>query len=396
MPDDSGARQPIDTAEMTRRAAALVPALEKRRHETLELRRLTDATIADILAAGFFKIMQPARLGGFELPYGSQVPISAALAPGCGATSWVVSVVATHHWMLAKFDAKAQDEVWAKNPDAYACSAFGFAESTVVKVAGGYKISGRWTYSSGSNHADWAMIVVAVPRDGAPPERRFAMVPKSDFQVLDNWRSVGLRGSGSNDIVIREAFIPDYRTVGFDEIDLVDSPGTAVNRAPTYRLQTFGVFNLTGVGPAIGLAKAALDAFTDGIKKRRGTFGAKLAELQNIQIRVSESSAEIDAARHIAEYHIGHLQQEAMTGKGADKTHILKHQRDCAYIGRLCTRAVERLSEAQGAGGLSEDNPVQQALADLKGVCAHITMGWDANCVPYGKTLLGVEHYGII
>ncbi|MDX2144071.1 MAG: acyl-CoA dehydrogenase family protein [Rhodospirillaceae bacterium] len=396
MGDDHGQKHKADTAEFTRRAAALVPKLAQRRRETLDLRRLPETTVADILDAGFFKIMQPARLGGFELPYGSQVPISAALAPGCGATSWIVSVVATHHWMLAKFDAKAQDDVWAKNPNAYACSAFGFAEANVAKVDGGYKVSGRWTYSSGSNHADWAMIVLAVPRDGQSPERRFAMVPRSEFQALDNWRSVGLRGSGSNDIVVRETFVPDYRTIGFDEIDLVDSPGTKVNRAPSYRLQTFGVFNLTGVGPAIGLAKAALDAFTDGIKQRRGTFGAKLAELQNIQIRVSESSAEIDAARHIAEYHIGHFQQEAMTGKGADKTHILKHQRDCAYIGRLCTRAAERLAEAQGAGGLSEDNPLQQALADIKGVCAHITMGWDANSVPYGKSLLGIEHQGMI
>jgi 3-hydroxy-9,10-secoandrosta-1,3,5(10)-triene-9,17-dione monooxygenase len=396
MPDDSGHRQSIDTAEMTRRAAALAPTLAQRRRATLDLRRLPEATVADIVAAGFFKIMQPARLGGHELPYGSQVPISAALAPGCGATSWIVSVVATHHWMLAKFDPKAQDDVWGKDADAYACSAFGFAEASMAKVNGGYRVSGRWTYSSGSNHAAWAMIVLAVARDGQPPERRFALVPRADFEVMDNWRAVGLRGSGSHDIVVRETFVPDYRTIGFDDIDLVDSPGTKANRAPTFRLQTFGVFNLTGVGPAIGLAKGALDAFTDAIKQRRGTFGAKIAELQNIQIRVSESSAEVDAARHIAEYHIGHLQQAAMTGKGADKTQILKHQRDCAYIGRLCTRAIERLAEAQGAGGLSEDNPVQQALADIKGVCAHITMGWDANCVPYGKTLLGIEHHGII
>lgn len=396
MPEGSTPHTPPDLAEMITRADALVAALRSRRAQSLANRRLSDATIADMISAGLFKILQPKHFGGYELPYGAQVAISAAVSKGCGAAAWLTSVVATHHWMLAKFDAKVQHEVWGKTPDALVCSAFGFSEANVTLVDGGYHVSGRWTYSSGSHAAAWAMIGIPIENKDGPPGRKFAMVPRADFQVLDTWHSVALRGSGSNDITLKDVFIPEHRSIGFDQIDRVDSPGTTINTGPTYRLPTFNVFNLTGVGPTLGLARAALASFADGMKHRRNVFGSKVPELQNIQMRVSESSAEIDAAQLVADHHIATLQAAAISGKSPDRASLLKLQRDCAYIGRTCQAAVARLVDASGAGGLNEDSELQLNQADMKGVSAHLTMGWDANCVPYGKFLLGVEHQGLI
>jgi 3-hydroxy-9,10-secoandrosta-1,3,5(10)-triene-9,17-dione monooxygenase len=393
MPEGGAPRTSVDQAEMIHRAQGLAPVLRARRAQSLQDRRVSDATIADLVGAGLFKILQPRAFGGFELPYGAQVAISAEVAKACGAAGWLTSVVATHHWMLAKFDPKAQAEVWGENPDTIVCSAFGFAEAKVRAVPGGFRASGRWTFSSGSHAAGWAMIGLPVE---SPPGRRFALVPRADFTVLDNWRAVGLRGSGSNDITLSDAFIPEHRTIGFDTIDRVDSPGAALNTGPTYRLPTFNVFNLTGVGPALGLARGALDAFAEGMKQRRNVFGSKIPELQNIQIRTATASAEIDAADVLAQHHVETLQAAADNSAALDKSYLMKLQRDCAYIGVLCQAAVARLADASGAGGLSEDNEVQLNQADLKGVCAHLTMGWDANCVPYGKYLLGLEHSGII
>jgi 3-hydroxy-9,10-secoandrosta-1,3,5(10)-triene-9,17-dione monooxygenase len=391
---EGGARHPsVDQAAIIGRAEALVPALRQRRAQSLADRRLSDATIADMTDAGLFKLLQPKTFGGLELPYGAQMAISAALARGCGAASWLCSVVATHHWMLAKFDPQAQHDVWGKTPEALVCSAFGFTEAKVAAVEGGYRATGRWTYSSGSHAAAWAMIGIPVENN---QKRKFALVPRADFQVLDNWRAVALRGSGSNDITLNDAFIPLHRTIGFEQIDRIDSPGTTINTGPTYRLPTFNVFNLTGVGPTLGLAHAALSSFTEGMKQRRNVFGSKVPELQNIQMRASESSAEIDAAQLVADHHVAALQAAAMSGTTPDKAYLLKLQRDCAYIGRICQHAVARLVEASGAGGLNEDNDMQLNQADMKGVGAHLTMGWDANCVPYGKYLLGVEHQGLI
>lgn len=393
MPEGGAHLNSIDQAEMIRRASALAPTLRARRAQSLKDRRLSDATIADMRAAGLFKIMQPKKFGGAELPYGAQVAISAEVARGCGAAGWIISVVATHHWMMGKFDAQAQQDVWGTDPDAIICSAFGFAEAQVTAVDGGWRASGRWTFSSGSHAAAWAMI--GIPVEPAPA-RRFALVPRSEFQVLDNWRSVALRGSGSNDIVLKDAFIPAHRTIGFDEIDRPDTPGVKVNPGPTYRLPTFNVFNLTGVGPTLGLAHGALAAFTAGMKQRRNMFGSKIPELQNIQMRTSEASAEIDAAQTIADHHVAALQSAAASGTWPTRDYLMKLQRDCAYVGKLCQSAVARLVDASGAGGLNDDNDVQLNQADMKGVGAHITMGWDANCVPYGKFLLGLEHRGLI
>jgi 3-hydroxy-9,10-secoandrosta-1,3,5(10)-triene-9,17-dione monooxygenase len=240
--------------------------------------------------------------------------------------------------------------------------------------------------------------MISIPAEGPSGQmgRRFAMVPRADFQVLDNWHAVGLRGSGSSDIVAKDIFIPDYRTIDFGEIDRIDSPGTKVNPGPTYRLNTFLVFNLTGVGPALGCAKSAFDAFTDGMKQRRNVLGSKIPELQNIQMRTSEAGAEISAAEALIEKQVATLRAAANADGKVERGALLQLQRDCAYIGRLCQSAVARIAESQGAHGLFEDNLVNMAQADLRGVCAHMTMGWDANCVPWGKHALGIAHVGLI
>ena len=217
--------------------------------------------------------------------------------------------------MLAKFDPRAQHDVWGKDADAIVCSAFGFSDATVSAVEGGYTLTGRWTYSSGSHAASWAMIGIPIENKGGPPQRKFALVPRADFKVLDNWHSVALRGSGSNDITLTKVFVPAHRTIGFDEIDRIDSPGTTINTGPTYRLATFNVFNLTGVGPALGLAQAAVESFTSSMKQRRSAFGSKVPELQNIQMRTSEASAEIDAVHVVTDHHVAILQDAAQTGK---------------------------------------------------------------------------------
>lgn len=382
--------------EFIARARALAPSLAARRKQALDLRRLPDSTMADLISAGMFKVMQPKRLGGHELAYGAQVPVSKEIAMGCGAAGWLVSVIGTHHWMLGKFEPKAQQDVWGANPDAICCSAFGYSEIDVKPASGGYAVSGRWTFSSGSAAADWAMVSIPTPNDGGPMARKFAMIPKRDFTVLDNWHASGLRGSGSSDIVAKNIFIPDYRTIGFDVIDRLDSPGAKANPGQTYNLNTFLVFNLTGVGPALGCAQSAHDSFTTGMKQRRNVMGSKIPELQNIQMRTSEAGAEIAAGEALIDKHIAALRAAASKDGVLDRGYLLQFQRDCAYIGRLCLNAVGRLIDSQGAHGLADDNLVNLAHADLRGVTAHMTMGWDQNCVPWGKHALGIAHQGLI
>ena len=371
------------------RARALAPMLKEQRVRAIAARRLPAETFDAMVQAGLFKLLQPKAFGGAELPYGSQVWLTAELAKACGAAGWVAAVVTTHHWMMGKFDPRAQAEVWGADADTVACSAFAFAHATVEPVEGGYRVSGRWLYSSGSNNAAWAMVSIPTTTDDGRPMRAFALLPKSDYRVLDNWNAAGLAGSGSHDLEAHDVFVPRYRTIGFDVIDRADAPGLSVNAGPCYRLPTFGPINLTCVGPIVGLAQSALDAFVGNLRDRRNAFGAKVSDFQSQQLRVAESSAEIDAATALAEKAVALLQQAAAADAGLSREQNLKLQRDAAYIGKLCNSAVARLAEAQGAGGLAADNPVNIAQADLKGALSHLTMGWDANATPYGKFLLG-------
>ena len=396
MVDDVARDRSPDEANMIERAKGMAAQFAERRRETLDLRRLPDRTIDELAAGGMFKIMQPHRFGGFELPFGTHTSVSAELAKACGATAWIVSVIGTHHWIVGKFDPQAQADVWQEEPNALVASAFASWDAKVDTSADGYQISGRWRYSSGIDATSWAMVVIRVPQQGKPPEMRFALVPKQDYQVEDTWRSVGLRGSGSNDIVISDAFVPSYRTLSFAQSDQIDDPGSVVNDGPVYRLPTFGVFNLGAVGPALGLAQGALDAFLVDMRGRINLKNSKMSQFTTLQLRVSESSAEIDCATLIYQHTLNVIRTAADLGQGIDQGDRLKIQRDCAYMGRLCQSAVERLVDVMGAGGLAEDNFVQLALADIRGACAHITMIWDANGVPYGKHLLGIPHEGII
>jgi 3-hydroxy-9,10-secoandrosta-1,3,5(10)-triene-9,17-dione monooxygenase len=394
MPDASAAAlksPPYTTVEQALEAArALAPMLKAQRLSAIAARRLPEETFAAMVKAGMFKLIQPKAFGGAELPYGSHVAVTAELAKACGAAGWVAGVVNTHHWMMGKFDPRVQAEIWGEDPDTVSCSAFAFAHAKAEPVEGGYKVSGRWLYSSGSNNAAWAMVSIPTVTDDGKPMRAFALLPKSDYRVLDNWNAAGLAGSGSHDLEAHDIFVPHYRTLGFDWMDRPDAPGHALNTGSCFRLPTFGPINLTCIGPAIGLAQSALDNFLGNLRERKNAFGAKVAEFQSLQLRVSESSAEIDAATAIAEKLVAELQAAATSAAGLSKAQNLKLQRDAAYIGKLCANAVARLADAQGAGGLAADNLVNIAQADLKGALSHLTMGWDANATPYGKFLLGV------
>lgn len=392
MPDASAAIKapPFTTLDEALAAArALAPMLKAQRLAAIAARRLPEETFGALVKAGMFKLIQPKAFGGAELPYGSHVAVTAELSKACGAAGWVAGVVNTHHWMLGKFDPRLQAEIWGEDPDTVSCSAFAFAHAKAEAVEGGYRVSGRWLYSSGSNNTAWAMVSMPITTDDGKPMRAFALLPKSDYRVLDNWNAAGLAGSGSHDLEATDIFVPKYRTLGFDWMDRPDAPGHAVNTGSCYRLPTFGPINLTCIGPAIGLAQSALDNFLGTLRERKNAFGAKVAEFQSLQLRVSESSAEIDAALAIAEKTVAML-QAAAAASGLSKEQNLKLQRDAAYIGKLCSSAVARLADAQGAGGLAADNLVNIAQADLKGALSHLTMGWDANATPYGKFLLGV------
>src|SRR6185295_13726841 len=182
------------------RARELVPTLRKRAADAEKLRRIPEETIADLRGAGLFRTLQPAVLGGHELPLDEAVLITATIAEGCGSTGWVQGIYSDHCATLGMFDGRAQQDVWGASPDSLISSGFQ-PVGRAVPVEGGYRLSGRWPFSSGCDHADWALIRSFAPAAVAtePPELYMFLVPRTDYTIVDNWHVMGMNATGSKD-----------------------------------------------------------------------------------------------------------------------------------------------------------------------------------------------------
>src|SRR5215217_7393384 len=231
-----------DYGGVLERAEALVPTLAARARHAEELRRIPDETIEDLRKSGLFRVLQPKRVGGAELPYDALVRVTAILARGCGSTAWVYANLANHDFMLAMWPGEAQEDVWGVSSDQLIGSALMFPPGRATKVAGGYKLSGRWKFSSGIDACTWTMLGGIASADGELPDYRVFLVPLDDYDTIDTWYAAGLRGTGSKDVTVSDIFVPEHRTLAVDRMKGCGAPGAALNPGPLYRLPVFDMF----------------------------------------------------------------------------------------------------------------------------------------------------------
>ncbi len=244
------------------RARALLPALRERAPAAEQLRRLPDESFKEFQAAGLFRALQPQRYGGYELDPGTFYSAVMDIGTVCGSSAWVLGVVGVHNWQLALFPEPAQEDVWRDDSSLLIASSLA-PTGRVERVDGGFRLQGRWSFSSGCDFCQWAVLGGVVPTspDGAPADRRCFLVPRSDYAIDDTWQVIGLCGSGSKDLVVTEAFVPEYRAFSYREAFELRSPGLAVHEAPLYRLPFGCVFAYGMAAPAIGTALGALQLF---------------------------------------------------------------------------------------------------------------------------------------
>src|SRR5436309_14422366 len=208
-----------DFPELLARAEALVPVLRERAGRAEELRRIPDDTIDDLHRTGLFRILQPRRVGGSELPFRSIVELVSVIGRGCGSTAWVLANLAAHHWLLGMWHPEAQDEIWGESPDSLISSALIFARGRARRVEGGYRLSGRWPFSSGIDPSTWNMFgAVVSDEETGQSETRRVLLPARDYSVIDTWQVIGLAGTGSKDVEVADAFVPAYRTLATERI----------------------------------------------------------------------------------------------------------------------------------------------------------------------------------
>ena len=380
-------------AAMIGRAEALIPQLRERASRTEELRRLPPETERDLHDAGLFRIVQPKRVGGSEFDYVALVDCAEAIGRADASVAWNLANLASHHWMLGMFDDRAQDLIWGRDVNALIASSFIFPAGRARKVDGGYTLRGNWPFCSGVDSCEWNMLASVVSTDDEADgiEYRIFLLNKSDYQIIDTWNATGLRGTGSNDVEVRDAFVAEPMTVAVNDLGGGPTPGSAVNPNALYALPVFSLFPYVLSGVALGNAQACLDDYIRVAQHRASTYNrAKIGDLQSTQIKIAEASAKIDAARRIMRSTCIEAMVDARQGLVQDVPVKTRLRRDGAYSVNLCTEAVSLLFAASGARGLSTAAALQRQFRDAHAINSHLAFNFDAAGTNYGRVALGL------
>jgi len=366
-------------------ARALVPVIRSRQLETAKLGKLPDATIKSMQEAGFFRIMQPKRYGGYELDPHVFFDIQQILAEGCMSTAWVLGVVAIHNWQMGMYDDRAQQDVWNEDSATLVSSSY-MPVGKVTPVDGGYMLSGHWGFSSGSKHCQWAFLGGMVPpQNGEPADYRTFLVPISDYVIVDNWDVSGLEGTGSNDIVIKEpVFVPEYRTHRAQDGFTGLNPGCAVNTSYSFTMPFGQIFTRAVACSSIGALKGVVDSYINVNKDRVGlNDGAKIALDPNAQMALSEAVAVIDECRSILKQDLDFFVDAAKNKKEVDINERILRRFNASRISRKCADAVNEMFIACGAQGIFRGHPLNRAFLDINAGRSHVAN----NPFKYGRNL---------
>lgn len=381
--------------ELVREARKLVPALRERAQATDELRTLPAETVADLKAAGIHKIFTPRRYGGFEMDWGAHVDVARELGRGCGSTSWVSSVVMSHTWMLGRFPVRAQEEFWPSHPDAIIATAFA-GGGTMEPADGGFVLNGQWRFASGVDHADCAVVggrysIEGRSSEGSQVKFRMAHLLPEDYEIVDTWYAEGLKGTGSKDLLVKDVFVPEYRTVLSEELAGAEPPGAKLHNSYIYRTELGQLFYTLLCGPMLGATRGGLEHYLEQTRERTGQmFGESVVEQVPVQIRVAESYEELRVADLITDKLMQFLHEAGRSGKRIRGINRLRIRREPAMAAKLCLSAITRLANMMGVTGQTGNNPVQRHYRDVRTISTHGGLNWDNGMMPTGKLLLGV------
>jgi 3-hydroxy-9,10-secoandrosta-1,3,5(10)-triene-9,17-dione monooxygenase len=371
--------------ELLRRASQLVPVLRERAGRAEQLRQIPPESVEDLVASGLIRIGNPGRYGGHGLELDLAHEVSWELGRGCGSTAWCYSLWAVHNWWLGHFPEKAQEEFFATGPDTLFSSGLNPMGGKAEPVDGGFRVSGRWGFSSGCDAASWAMV--ATPGSG-PGGLIWLLLPRPDYETLDTWFASGMRGSGSKDLVVKDAFVPHHRALDPNRAGDGDWTGWELHERLSYRVPLRCLTGWDLVAPVVGMAQGAIDEFTARLV---GTSGpGRAASSVPLQLRLAEASAEVDAARVLHRHDIREMLDKAAHGEAFTDADRARYRRDKAFVAKLCVQAVNRLFEAGGARAVLASDPLQRFHRDAHGASHHAALGWDVAAEQFGRQALGL------
>lgn len=370
----------------------LLPVLRERAQATEDARRVPDDSVKALQQTKFFKLLQPKRYGGLEAHPNDFYRAVRMIASACGSTGWVASVLGCHPWQLGLFDDRAQAEVWGEDDDTRISSSYA-PMGRAAPVEGGFEFTGRWSFSSGCDHAAWVFLGgLVTDRDGTPTDFRTFLLPRADYRIDDVWDTIGLRGTGSNDIIVDRVFVPEHRTLSFTDTGRCRCPGQTVNTGPLYRLPFASVFSCSISVPVIGMATGAYDAYVDHTRERvRASTGGRAAEDSFNQLRIADAASMIDSAVLQIERDIDEEMRLAEAGEKIPFPLRLRVRRDQVNATSAAIAAVDRLFESAGGRALRVGTPIQRFWRDAHAGRVHAINDPEKALAMYGQAQLGLK-----
>ncbi|WP_344118369.1 acyl-CoA dehydrogenase family protein [Streptomyces blastmyceticus] len=379
-------------AELVARAVALQPLLREHAAKIEADRRVTDEVIDAVTEAGLFRLTMPRRFGGYESDVRTVIDVTAALAEGDGSTGWVTAVINMCNWLTALFPEQAQDDVFGADPGARVTGVFG-PTSTSRKVEGGWRMSGRWYYNSGSSHSSWAVLGMPLTdENGEVVDQAMTLVPRTELTLEDTWFVSGLRGTASNCLIAEDVFVPEHRVMSVPRAIEGDIPAdhgpTGLFRTAFSPLLTVGL-----VGPQLGMGRAALKLVTEkaATKPVSYTYYETQADSVAVQLQVAEAAMKIDTAHLHVHRAAADLDTAAALGADLDVLTRARVRADSGHAIDNLLSAIGTLLNVHGGGAFAEANALQRIWRDASVAGRHAASIPAVGMEIYGKVLLGVE-----
>lgn len=375
------------------RARAMGPVLAERAPQAERDGLVPRQTIEEMTAAGFFKVLRPKRWGGYEMDPRVFYSVQMALGEACMATAWMYGVIGVHNWQLPLFPEQAQADVWSQNPDTLIASTY-MPTGKAEKVEGGYRFSGRWSWSTGVEHCEWIFLGGLLPKkDGSGDiEHCTFLLPKSDYQVVHNFDVMGLRATGSHDIVVENAFVPEHRTQRTNDHSDAGCPGRASNPGWLYRIPFTQVFQRAVSTACLGALDGAVELFRKRAASHVGKHGSKQAEDVTAQMAVSEAMMASDQLRLVLMRNYARIVHCAKTGERMPVEERLMQRAQCAAVPKICAERVNEIMRTCAASGVYKSNPIERIFRDLHVARGHIANNTDAFARAHGAVMLGLPN----
>lgn len=369
----------------------LLPKLRERAQAAEDRRQVSYETVNELDEVGFFKLLQPEQWGGLQADPTVFYEAVRRLASACGSTGWISSIIGVHNWHLALFDQKAQDEVWGDDPTVRVSSSYAPMGAGTV-VDGGYLVSGAWQWSSGSEHATWAFLGGPVIKDGRPVDFGSFLIPRTEYTIDDVWHVVGLKGTGSNTVVVKDVFVPSHRFLSYKAMNDGTAGGYENNTAPVYKMP-WGTMHPTTIStPIVGMAYGAYAAHVEHQGKRvRAAFaGEKSKDDPFAKVRIAEAASDIDAAWRQLIGNVGDEYALLQAGKEIPFELRARARRDQVRATARSIASIDLLFESAGATALVTGAPLQRFWRD-----AHAGRVHAANEPERAYLIFGNNEFGL-